>query len=558
MKRFFSDINDSDNEEECTFQSKRVKMSEVNKVTARHIDSLNECYVSLMKNVNNKRAYGKLENQYKNEEYDLLAHLEKRGENMKSFVHLLNHTFKVLPRMLFESENQDDDDVSIEITSDDEETDYEDGSEYDEEEEEEDKETAKEITKQIFSKIFDFNLDEQMEQKSFTDTIESSSLPSSEKTRLSDKYNQIVSFRKTQVPDRFKVIDMDVPIEVRSELLEKMDVLDKSQTEDIKTRDWINNVMKIPFGKYTQNPVKDSTNVAEVSKFLKNFKKTLNEAIYGQTQVKETLVEIIANWATNKSNKGYCIAINGPAGTGKTSLIREGLAKALNRPFCSFSLAGISDENYLSGFPFTYEGASCGRFAKMLIDTKCMDPIIFMDELDKVETKRSMSVFNKLIEITDFSQNHEIEDHYFGSNIKLDMSRCIFIFSLNELEMIDPILRDRLEVITVNGFDTTEKIKIATEFLIPREMNEYSFEVDFTEKMLRYIISKSKKGGGVRDLKRHINQIFRKLNVLRFTDDVTYNIDIDNKNKVKMNKKMVDKLLKEVNKVPEIILHMYN
>jgi len=558
MKRFFSDINDSDNEEECTFQSKRVKMSEVNKVTARHIDSLNECYVSLMKNVNNKRAYGKLENQYKNEEYDLLAHLEKRGENMKSFVHLLNHTFKVLPRMLFESENQDDDDVSIEITSDDEETDYEDGSEYDEEEEEEDKETAKEITKQIFSKIFDFNLDEQMEQKSFTDTIESSSLPSSEKTRLSDKYNQIVSFRKTQVPDRFKVIDMDVPIEVRSELLEKMDVLDKSQTEDIKTRDWINNVMKIPFGKYTQNPVKDSTNVAEVSKFLKNFKKTLNEAIYGQTQVKETLVEIIANWATNKSNKGYCIAINGPAGTGKTSLVREGLAKALNRPFCSFSLAGISDENYLSGFPFTYEGASCGRFAKMMIDTKCMDPIIFMDELDKVETKRSMSVFNKLIEITDFSQNHEIEDHYFGSNIKLDMSRCIFIFSLNDIEKIDPILRDRLEVITVNGFDTTEKIKIATEFLIPREMNEYSFEVDFTEKMLRYIISKSKKGGGVRDLKRHINQIFRKLNVLRFTDDVTYNIDIGNNNKVKMNKKMVDKLLKEVNKVPDIILHMYN
>ena len=82
-----------------------------------------------------------------------------------------------------------------------------------------------------------------------------------------------------------------------------------------------------------------------------------------------------------------------------------------------------------------------------------------MDELDKVDTKRSMSIYNKLIELTDFSQNHEIEDHYFGSNIKLDLSQCIFVFSLNHINLVDPILRDRLEVITVKGFDRKDKIQ---------------------------------------------------------------------------------------------------
>ena len=174
--------------------------------------------------------------------------------------------------------------------------------------------------------------------------------------------------------------------------------------------------------------IKDISKTEDVKTFITDFHNTLNKAIYGQHKVKETLIEIITKWATSGSEKGNCIAISGPPGVGKTSIVREGLAKALNRPFCSFSLAGVSDENYLTGFPYTYEGAACGRFARMLMDTGCMNPIIFMDELDKGDTKRSMSVYNKLNELTDFSQNHEIEDHYFGSHIKLDLSQCIFVF----------------------------------------------------------------------------------------------------------------------------------
>ena len=540
MKRFFSDINsNSDSEEEHIPVSKKMKTDDINGMILHFIKKLNKCYTRLLSLQINSPEYSSYENIYRNESFDFLDFLDSTNDDVSSYVHLFNHKFEKLPHEYLEIEEDSETDESS----------YEDS--------EPDEEIVKTLAKQTLSKLFEFNLDEQMSNKSMLDTIKESTLSIDDKTRITKKYNDILNFRKSQVPDKFKVIDLNIPVCVRSEILEKMEMLDKSPTEDLKTREWINNVMKIPFGKYTQMPVNNKSG-KDIANFIKNFKETLDKAIYGQTRVKETLTEIIIKWITGNNDKGCCIAISGPAGCGKTSLIREGLAKALQRPFCSFSLAGVSDENYLSGFPFTYEGANCGRFAKMVMDTQCMNPIIFMDELDKVETKRSMSVFNKLIEITDFSQNHEIEDHYFGSNIKLDLSKCFFIFSLNDIDLVDPILKDRLEIININKFTLDDKQQIASKYLIPKEIEDFSFNVEISEKLLKYIISKSSTDAGVRNLKRHINQIYRKLNVLRFTNNMSYNLKIDDPDNIKLTKPMVDKLLKEVNKVPDIILHMYN
>ena len=390
--------------------------------------------------------------------------------------------------------------------------------------------------------------------------INKSELENEDKEKLKKEYKKIQDYTKTLLPDDLKILKLDLPIEVKFEIFKKLESLNGNMHshDDNKSKDWINNIMKIPFGKYCDKP-----KIEDLGNFLSNFKNNLDKAIYGQKKVKETLMEITTKWLMTNSEKGHCIAIEGPPGVGKTSLIRDGLSKALNRPFCSFSLAGISDEQYLSGFSFTYEGATCGRFSRMLMETGCMNPIIFLDELDKVDIKRSLSVFNKLIEITDFSQNHEIEDYYFGGNIKLDLSKCIFIFSLNDIKKVDPILKDRLEVIKVDGFNNKDKLQIAKNYLVPRELKNYNIEVSFSDDNLRYIINKLNDEKGVRNLKRVIEIIMRKINVLRYynKDKISYYMKdfkiIDNK--LIMNNKMIDKLLKDTcDKINPILLRMYS
>jgi len=213
-------------------------------------------------------------------------------------------------------------------------------------------------------------------------------------------------------------------------------------------------------------------------------------------------------------------------GTGKTSIFRSGVAQGLDRPFCSFSLAGMSDESYISGFSHTYEGSDYGKITRMLIEAGTMNPIIFMDEVDKIDqSKHGIAVMNKLIEITDFSQNNEFEDLYF-SGVKIDLSQCLFVFSLNDINLIDPILRDRLEVINIKGYDTKEKIIICRDYLIPCELKDINIEPDkilFPDEVIKYIIDKIKKEEGVRELKRSVNIILRKLNILQYLNHETNN-----------------------------------
>ena len=137
-----------------------------------------------------------------------------------------------------------------------------------------------------------------------------------------------------------------------------------------------------------------------------------------------------------------------------------------------------------------------------------------MDELDKIDTTRhGSSVVNKLIEIIDFSQNHEYEDMYFG-NIKIDLSRVLFVFSLNYLENIDPILKDRLEIIKVNGFENKEKIEILKHYVIPKELEQINLtknDIIFPENTLIHILRKIRKEDGIREAKRAIQIIIRKI-----------------------------------------------
>jgi len=565
-------------------KNKKLKLNKKDNSNKDFAERLNEIYLSMISSLDDQEEYEHFFNLYRNEEFDWM-HLNKKpksANHIKTFQNLLNHTFGVLPLDRFNEndyEKLEDMNMDTETSEDDEESEDED---YDVTAEEMIIDIQDEIVEKFSKKLgtnqnlLDFFLgvegkamtgkpstEDAFDKQNYDEMcgqINKTELPNEEKEKLKVEFKKIQDYAKTLLPDDLKVLKLDLPIAVKFEIFEKLESLNSSMgsQEDNKTRDWVNQVMKLPFGKYCDKP-----KIEDLGGFLSDFKTNLDKAIFGQNKVKETLMEITTKWLMTDSDKGHCIAIEGPPGVGKTSLIRDGLSKALKRPFCSFSLAGISDENYLSGFSFTYEGATCGRFSRMLMETGCMNPIIFLDELDKVDIKKSLSVFNKLIEITDFSQNHEIEDYYFGGNIKLDLSKCIFIFSLNNINNVDPILKDRLEVIRVEGFNNKDKLQIAKSYLVPKELKNYNFDIQFTDDNLRYVIDKLSDEKGVRNLKRVIEIIMRKINVLRYhnQEKLSYYMKdfkiIDNK--LVMNNKMIDKLLKDTGeKVNPVILRMYS
>lgn len=387
-----------------------------------------------------------------------------------------------------------------------------------------------------------------------------------EKEKVKSMETQIKEINDKSVPEKVKILLSDIPLETKAIIIKKLELLqtlENSGSEYKKLREWLDNILKIPFGKYCKFNLSKQNDYTEIGNKLYDIKNTLDKAIYGQEQVKEALVELVAKWVSNPPSKGHALAVVGSPGVGKTTLFREGLAKALDRPFASFSLSGMSDESYLSGFAHTYEGSDYGRICRMLTETGCMNPIIFMDELDKIDTTRhGSSVVNKIMEIIDFSQNHEYEDMYFG-NIKIDLSRVLFVFSLNHIDMIDPILRDRLEVIKVKGFEPKEKVRILKDYIIPKELKEIGLnekDIIFPDNIISFIIRKIRKEEGIREGKRAIQIIIRKINLLQYVNNIKRDKKFSYYSKnvtlpITITEKLVNKLL--IEEEPPSFLNLY-
>jgi ATP-dependent Lon protease len=185
------------------------------------------------------------------------------------------------------------------------------------------------------------------------------------------------------------------------------------------------------------------------------------------------------------------------------------------------SLGGATDSAFLEGHSYTYEGSNWGRLAQILMDAKCMNPIIYFDELDKVsETKHGEEIIGVLTHLIDYSQNNWIQDRYF-SGIPLDFSRCLFIFSFNDEYRINPILKDRIHIIRTDPSNAENKLVIAKDYLIPKLLQNVGFQREdilFPDATIQYIIQNFTNGeDGVRNLKRCLDSIILKLNTLRLT-----------------------------------------
>lgn len=224
--------------------------------------------------------------------------------------------------------------------------------------------------------------------------------------------------------------------------------------------------------------------------------------------------------------------------THNTTLVKHGICKALGLPFGFIPLGGISDGSFLIGHSYTYEGSRWGRIIDILMTSECMNPILFFDELDKVSnTRYGEEIINILIHLTDASQNTDFHDKYFA-DLPLDLSRCLIVFSYNNGELINPILRDRMVTIQTSGYNHKDKVMIAKNYMFKEIYDKYNFkknDILISDDVLDHIINKTQEEKGVRNLKRSIEDIISRLNLKKLVEDdpkfsIPYNVsmkDID-------------------------------
>ena len=401
-----------------------------------------------------------------------------------------------------------------------------------------------------------------------------------------------IELNKDEIPIRFRIINSKIDDNLKAIALKKLNYLssmNERSGEYFKILNYVENLCKIPCGIYKKlNIPKNPTNV---SNFLIESYNILNSNVYGHEKSKEQIIRIIGQWISNPELKGNVIGIHGSPGCGKTRLIKEGLCKALNLPFVFIPLGGINDSAYLTGHSFTYEGAIHGKIVDALMKAECMNPIIYFDELDKVsDSSRGEEIINTLIHLTDSTQNDAFFDKYFY-DIPLNLSKALIIFTYNDDMLINRILRDRMIRINTNPYNNKDKVSISKEFLIPELLKDFNFSRDeliFSDEIINYIITKSEKEDGVRNLRRSIECIISNLNLIRLinkkntdanntNNDNTNNDNTNNDNtndntnndlsisklKIKyttplyINNKIVDYLIKGKNNMNDSIAHIY-
>jgi len=411
----------------------------------------------------------------------------------------------------------------------------------------------------------------QKEDEGEEDTIDNDityfkSLTTEKQTALLRALEVKASPVEVQVPLKFKILEkVAAKPELSRIAMAKYNALcniDPSTSEYYKCSHWISGFTDLPLGVFRDLPVKMEDGPEKCGEFMTKVHKCMETAIYGHEEAKLQIMQFVSSWIANPKANGNVLSIHGPMGTGKTSLIKDGVAKALERPFHFITLGGATDASFLDGHSYTYEGSTWGKIADVLMQSKCMNPIIYFDELDKVsETPKGDEINNLLIHLTDGSQNDRFQDKYF-TGIDFDLSRCLFIFSHNNNEKVNPILRDRMYNIKVNGFSMKEKQLIAENYLIVAALKDAGLheKVSIGKEILQFIIENFTGGeAGVRELKRCIQTIISKLNLLRFYNNpkqVPFSIK-DFALPFTIKKEHVELFLKKKNQLDESVAHLY-
>ena len=280
------------------------------------------------------------------------------------------------------------------------------------------------------------------------------------------------------------------------------------------------NIQNINSSSIEDDILEITTNIDKISNYMSNMNEILDSAVHGHKLAKRQIERIIGQWI-NGEQSGYCFGFEGPPGVGKTSLARKGLAKCLKnddssyRPFSFIALGGSSNGSTLSGHNYTYVGSTWGRMVDILIENKCMNPIIFIDELDKISrTENGKEIIGILTHLVDPTQNESFQDKYF-SGIDLDLSKALFIFSYNDVDLIDKVLLDRIHRIKFNHLTLDDKRTITEEYILPELYKKVGVEdiIEIKDDVIIYIIETYTNEAGVRKLKEILFEIISEVNL---------------------------------------------
>jgi len=315
--------------------------------------------------------------------------------------------------------------------------------------------------------------------------------------------------------------------------------------QDMKNNDKILNALtvqkNIQNGNLSKDIINDLNNIdtkwSEINNYMKNVRSVLDSSVHGHDKAKTQIERIIAQWI-NGEQKGYSFGFEGPPGVGKTSIAKKGLANCLKdengicRPFSFIAIGGQDNGSTLNGHNYTYVGSEWGKFVDILIKHKCMNPIIFIDELDKVsKTEHGKEIIGILTHLIDPTQNDVFQDKYFNG-IDIDLSKALFIFSYNDVSSIDKILLDRIHRIKFEHLTLEDKLVITRKHILPEILTNMGLNgcIDFSDENIVFIIEKYTNEPGIRKFKEILFEIIGEINLscLKTFDSIELPIKITN------------------------------
>jgi ATP-dependent Lon protease len=402
-------------------------------------------------------------------------------------------------------------------------------------------------------------------------------LPSEEKYQLKEKLHQKLNYyqplteQDVQTRDRLRELNKNsLTIELRIlrsghsdsykanmfRVWESIKGLRESDEEYVKKRQQLEYALDMPTD-IVETPLTNCGDKVKTNQFLAQLQKTLDKDLYGMKPVKQKILEVMAKYMANPNSKRKQMALVGPPGVGKTAIARS-LAKVLNLPFEQISLGGMTDPSILKGHSVTYIGSTPGEIVMALKRMKHKNGILFFDEFDKIKDDK---VANALLHVTDFTQNNQYHDTYLSNDYDIDLSNLFFVFAINDINQINPILLDRIQLIHVSGYKLKEKVMIGLKYMVPKYLKEYGMnegDVVMNQDVMEYLVQKSccSNDKGVRQLERNIETVIERVNTLRHSvlpdgsiGDLDLDYHIENfKLPFVMQKEHIDKLFYEYQK----------